>query len=84
MMPRFRSWRRWPSAGPDYAPARAFLAIPYQLAGREAEARQQVARLPRHDPAATMRAIEQVFSPMRDQTTANRMIEAARQAGFPD
>jgi adenylate cyclase len=71
---------RWPG----FAPARAFLAIAYQLAGRSAEARQQVARLPRDDPAATMRAIERVFSAMRDRTAAARIVEAARQAGFPD
>jgi len=70
---------RWP----DYTPARTFLAIAYQLAGRDADARQQVARVPRYDPTATMRAIERVFSTMRDRTTANRMIEAARLAGFP-
>ena len=71
---------RWP----DYAPARTFLVIAYQLAGRDDDARQQLGRVPRNDPASTMRAIEHVFSTMRDQTTANRMIEAARQAGFPD
>jgi adenylate cyclase len=71
---------RWP----DYSAGRAYLAIVYQLAGREAEARRQVALLPRVAPDMTMLAIERRFSPMQDRPFADRIIEAARQAGIPD
>lgn len=71
---------RWP----DYSAGPAFLAILYQLAGREAEARQQIALLPRVAPDISMLVVERRFQPMQDRRLADRIIAAARQAGIPD
>jgi tetratricopeptide (TPR) repeat protein len=70
---------------PDYVPGSAYLAIAYQLSGREGDARG-TARLSNGDGAATfsMRAIERRFAPMRDRALARRLIDAARAAGIPD
>ncbi|WP_290652997.1 tetratricopeptide repeat protein, partial [Aquisalimonas sp.] len=70
---------------PDYGPAHAYLAIAYQLAERFADAREQVALMPRiSPPEVTVRSLELRFSPMQDRETANRIVNAARQAGIPD
>ena len=71
---------RWP----DYQAAGALLAIGYQLAGRHADARKQVGRLPRGDAQTGMLGIERVFSAMKDEAFAARVIAAARQAGLGD
>jgi adenylate cyclase len=68
---------------PDYSPAHAYLAIAYQLAGREPEARLQAARLPHVAPDITMLVVNRRFSPLQDRSFANRIIKAARQAGIP-
>ena len=70
---------RWP----EFSAGRAYLAIAYQLAGRETEARRQVAILPGVAPQVTMLAVERRFSPMQDRQFADRIIEGARQAGIP-
>jgi TolB-like protein/DNA-binding SARP family transcriptional activator/Tfp pilus assembly protein PilF len=72
--------KRWP----DYSSATAYLAILYQLAGQETEARQQLVLYSRLNPQLTMLAVEQRFSPMRDRALADRIISAARQVGIPD
>lgn len=71
---------RWP----DLSPAHADLAIAYQFAGREAEARQKAESVPAIAPDVTMAVIERRFAAMQDKNLAARLIEAARQAGFPD
>jgi TolB-like protein/DNA-binding winged helix-turn-helix (wHTH) protein len=68
---------RWP----DYVGGPGFLAIAYQLAGREREARQQAAIT--GSSGMTMQAMEARFSPMQDRPLAERLIDAARQAGVP-
>jgi tetratricopeptide (TPR) repeat protein len=68
---------------PDFSPTPAYLAIIYQLAGREAEARQQAALLVPNAPDITIRAIEYLFMPMQDQSLARRFVEAGRRAGIP-
>ena len=70
---------RWP----EYAPGHAYLAILYQLGGRQIEARRKAELLPHIAPQMTMLAIERRFSPMQDRSTAARIIEAASQAGIP-
>jgi TolB-like protein/DNA-binding winged helix-turn-helix (wHTH) protein len=72
--------KRWP----EFSPGRAYLAIVYQLAGRQSEARQQAALLTRAAPDVTVLAIERRFSPMQDRGFAARMVDAARQAGIPE
>lgn len=72
--------QRWP----NYRAGDAYLAIAYQLAGREAEARRHVALLPRFAPDVTMHTVELRFAPMQDRQVADRFISAARQAGIPD
>lgn len=69
---------RWP----DYAPGRGNLAIAYQLAGRNGDAREQVLRVRGVDPKVTKHALEARFSPMQDRPLADRFIEAAQQAGI--
>lgn len=71
---------RWP----DLSPAHADLAIAYQFAEREAEAREQVADLPSIAPDVTMPVIERRFAAMQDHELADRLVDAARQAGFPE
>jgi TolB-like protein/DNA-binding winged helix-turn-helix (wHTH) protein len=71
---------RWP----EYSITPAYLAIAYQLGGRNAEAEQQVARLSHVAPDITMLTVERRFSPMQDRQLANRIITAAREAGLPD
>jgi tetratricopeptide (TPR) repeat protein len=68
---------RWP----DYVGGPGFLAIAYQLAGRERQARQQAAIT--GSSGMTMQAMEARFSPMQDRPLAERLIDAARQAGVP-
>src|SRR5690606_14782774 len=70
---------RWP----DFSPGRAYLAIAYQLAGRESDARKQAAFLADVAPHVTVLAIERRFSPMQDRALADRFIKAARQVGIP-
>jgi TolB-like protein/DNA-binding winged helix-turn-helix (wHTH) protein len=71
---------RWP----EYVATPAYLAIAYQLAGQETEARQQMAHFMRIEPSTTMLTIEHRFSPMQDRRLADRIIKAARQAGLPE
>ena len=71
---------RWP----DYSATPAYLAIAYQLAGRDTEARQQMAHFMRNEPSTTILTIEHRFSPMQDRALADRIIKAARQAGMPE
>ena len=68
---------------PDYATVHLYLAIAYQLAGRGREARQQVALLARAQPETTVRTVELLYSPLQDRQLADRLSDAARQAGFP-
>jgi TolB-like protein/DNA-binding winged helix-turn-helix (wHTH) protein len=69
---------------PDYSPAHAYLAIAYQMAGHDADARRQAAALPGVAPDIGLRAIKRRFSPLQDRQVANRILAAARQAGIPD
>ena len=68
---------------PDYSSGTFYLAIAYQLAGQEREARQQAALLARVQPDTTVRSIELLYSPLQDRELADRLSDAARQAGFP-
>ena len=71
---------RWP----DYSPGRAYLAILYRLAGREAEAREQADLHARMAPVPTVDDIELRFSPMHDRKLAEMIADAARRAGLQD
>jgi TolB-like protein/DNA-binding winged helix-turn-helix (wHTH) protein/Tfp pilus assembly protein PilF len=68
--------KRWP----DYSSGHLYLAIAYQLAGRDAEARQQMAQAMSVEPR-TMLAVQHRFAPMQDRKLADRIITAARAAG---
>jgi adenylate cyclase len=67
---------------PNYSPGHAYLAIAYQLAGREAEARRQAAALPGVAPDIKLGAIKLRFSPLQDRQVADRILAAGQQAGI--
>jgi TolB-like protein/DNA-binding winged helix-turn-helix (wHTH) protein/tetratricopeptide (TPR) repeat protein len=67
---------------PNYSPGHAYLAIAYQLAGRDAEARRQAAALPGIAPDIKLEAIKLRFSPLQDRQVADRILAAGQQAGI--
>jgi TolB-like protein/DNA-binding winged helix-turn-helix (wHTH) protein/Tfp pilus assembly protein PilF len=67
---------------PNYSPGHAYLAIAYQLAGRDAEARRQAAALPGVAPDIKLGAIKLRFSPLQDRQVADRILAAGQQAGI--
>ena len=69
---------------PDYAPAHAYLAIAYQMAGHDGEARRQAAALQGVAPDIGLMAIKRRFSPLQDRQIANRILAAAQLAGIPN
>jgi adenylate cyclase len=67
---------------PDYSPAHVYLAIAYQMAGYDAQARRQAAALPGVAPDIRLEAIKRRFSPLQDRQVADRILAAGQQAGI--
>ena len=67
---------------PESGPAHFGLAATYSLAGRDVEARAEVAEVLRINPTANLAGLKRL--PYRNQADKKRIIDAMRKAGLPE
>lgn len=69
---------------PNYPSAMRVMAAGHAMAGRNAEAREIIARLRVMDPALRLSNLADILPPLRRLDDRNRYIEALRMAGLPE